>query len=143
MGRDADPDWCRETVIRLARVGHESVIGYILIHNYEGETKTVGQVPVEEVGEITTLKNGFQFIDVRRIAEHAGGHATRTLNIPLDKLATDFESLDPKAPTYVICQSGYRSSIGTGILENAGFISIYNVTGGTAAWIASGLPTES
>ena len=90
---------------------------------------------------ISSGKN-LQFVDVRRPAEHANGHAVRTLNIPLNKLATDFDKLDPNIPTYVICQGGYRSSIGTSILENAGFKKIYNVTGGTSAWIEAGLDTE-
>jgi rhodanese-related sulfurtransferase len=64
------------------------------------------------------------------------------VNIPLDKLPKDFESLDPGAPTYVLCQSGYRSSLGTSILENAGFDNIYNITGGTTAWVSAGLETE-
>jgi rhodanese-related sulfurtransferase len=64
------------------------------------------------------------------------------VNIPLDRLAREFDGLDPKAPTYVICQGGYRSSLGTSILENAGFKEIYNVIGGTKAWIDAGLVTE-
>ena len=138
-----NPTQIEEAVTRLARVGHESVIGYILIHNYEGEMKSVEQLPVEEVNELAKTTNGFQFVDVRRAGEHAGGHAQRAVNIPLDKLAADFDKLDPNAPTYVICQGGYRSSIGTSILENAGFKTIYNVTGGTAAWINAGLATET
>lgn len=132
-----------EAVTRLARVGHESVIGFILLNNYDGETKTVGQLSVDEVSDLTQTEKHLQFVDVRRPAEHSAGHAYGTLNIPLDKLATEFEKLDPGTPTYVICQGGYRSSIGTGILENAGFASVFNITGGTAAWIAAGLRTDS
>lgn len=129
-----------EAVMRLARVGHETVTGCILIGNYEGETKTVEQVSVEEVSELTKTEKNLQFVDVRRAGEHTAGHAVRTLNIPLDKLAADFERVDPNTPTYVICQGGYRSSIGTSILENAGFAKLYNVIGGTAAWIEAKLP---
>ena len=132
-----------EAVIRLARVGHESVTGSILIDNFNGETKTVEQVSVNEVAEITKTGKYLQFIDVRRIGEYNAGHANRTSNFPLDKFAADFERLDPAAPTYVICQSGYRSSIATGILENAGFEMIYNVTGGTSAWVEAQLPTDA
>ena len=131
-----------EAVTRLARVGHETVTGFILIHNYKGETKNIEQIPVEEVSELTQTEKFLQFVDVRRVAEHNAGHAPRTFNIPLDKLAADFEKLGPQTPTYVICQGGYRSSIGTSILENAGFEKLYNVTGGTAAWIEAGLGTE-
>lgn len=132
-----------EAQIRLARVGHETVSGYILIHKYSGERKKTEQVPVRTISELTRTEKNLQFVDVRRVAEHNAGHAVRTVNIPLDKLSNEFERLDPNVPTYVICQGGYRSSIGTSILENAGFKSIYNVTGGTAAWNAEGLETES
>ncbi|MEO6051971.1 MAG: rhodanese-like domain-containing protein [Pyrinomonadaceae bacterium] len=136
-------DQVDEAVMRLARVGHETVTGYILIGNYKGETKTVEQVSVEQVNELTQTEKCLQFIDVRRPAEHNAGAALRTSNFSLDKLANDVDKLDPDLPTYVICQGGYRSSIGTSILENAGFKKVYNVTGGTAAWIAANLPSES
>jgi hydroxyacylglutathione hydrolase len=83
-----------------------------------------------------------QFVDVRRVAEHAAGHAVSTINLPLDKLVRELDALDPEKPTYVICQSGYRSSIATSMLENAGFTKVFNVTGGTKAWIDGGLDTE-
>jgi hydroxyacylglutathione hydrolase len=127
--------------MRLARVGIESVKGFILMKNFTGETKTVGQVAVEEIKE--KLSDEIQFVDVRRIAEHVGGHAPNTINLPLDKLSGEIDRLNPDKPTYVICQSGYRSSIGTSILENAGFKEIYNVTGGTKAWIDAGFDTEA
>ena len=95
------------------------------------------------VNDLTAAGKQIQFVDVRRAAEHNAGHAVHTINIPLDKLEHEFEKLDPSAPTFVICQGGYRSSIGTSILENAGFRELKNVTGGTAAWVAAELPVES
>ena len=80
--------------------------------------------------------------DVRRVAEYSAAHAIGAVNMPLDKLSNEIERLDPEKQTYVICQSGYRSSLATSILENAGFRDLYNVSGGTAAWIAAGLKTE-
>jgi hydroxyacylglutathione hydrolase len=130
-----------EAFMRLARVGLETVTGFILIDKYTGEKRTIEQVGVEQVAELAKTEK-IQFVDVRRPAEHGNGHAPGTVNIPLDKLPADFEQLDPEAPTYVICQGGYRSSLGTSILENAGFRNIYNVTGGTAAWQSAGLETE-
>jgi glyoxylase-like metal-dependent hydrolase (beta-lactamase superfamily II)/rhodanese-related sulfurtransferase len=131
-----------EAVMRLARVGHEGVSAFMLSTDYTGERKTVEQVAVEGVDKLLKSGAGIQFIDVRRPAEHAGGHAPRTINLPLNRLPEEFEKLDPSKPTYVICQGGYRSSLGTSILENAGFTDLYNVTGGTAAWVASGLELE-
>ena len=131
-----------EAFMRLARVGHESVKGFILMENFVGKTREIEQVSVEEVSELTQTKKYLQFVDVRRAAEHANGHAVRTINIPLDKLSKELDKLDPHAPTYVICQSGYRSTLGAGILENAGFAKIYNISGGTQAWIDGGFETE-
>lgn len=129
-----------EAVMRLARVGIETVKGFILMKDFSGEKTSVEQLPVERVKE--TLSDEIQFVDVRRPAEHANGHAPQTINIPLDKLPNEIDRLDPDKPTYVICQSGYRSSLGTSILENAGFREVYNVTGGTKAWTDAGFDTQ-
>lgn len=129
-----------EAFMRLARVGIESVSGYVLIDGFDGEKRQIPQVSVDTVSGL--VPDQIQFVDVRRPAEHANGHATNTLNVPLDRLTKDLDSLDPTKPTYVICQSGYRSSLGTSILENAGFREIYNVAGGTKAWTDAGLDTE-
>ena len=135
------PEQVDEAFMRLSRVGHETVTGYILMRNYEGDTRSVKQVSVDEVSRL--LDGEIQFVDVRRQAEHAAGRAPKTINLPLDKLPNDVAQLDPAKPTYVICQGGYRSSLGASLLENAGFKEIYNVTGGTAAWIDAGLETEA
>jgi hydroxyacylglutathione hydrolase len=131
-----------EAFMRLARVGHESVKGFILIDDFTGKTNRIEQVSVGEVKSLTETEKYLQFIDVRRVAEHSSGHAPRTLNIPLDSLAKDLDKLDPNTPAYIICQSGYRSSLATSILENAGFRKIYNVSGGTQAWINEGFDTD-
>jgi len=132
-----------EAAMRLARVGHDTASGYILAQNYEGEKRTVDQVTVESVADLLKSGERIQFVDVRRPAEHANGHAPQTINIPLNRLPAEFEKLDPSLPTYVICAGGYRSSVGTSILENAGFDNLHNVTGGTGAWIKAGLDTET
>lgn len=129
-----------EALMRLARVGIETVKGFILMKNYAGETKRIEQVSVGETKE--KLAGDIQFVDVRRAAEHAAGHAPKTRNLPLDRLAKEIGKLNPDKPTYVLCQGGYRSSLGTSILEKAGFKKIYNVTGGTSAWVEAGFETE-
>ncbi len=129
-----------EAFMRLARIGHETATGFILMKDFSGELKNVEQIPVNQVRELAD--DGIQLIDVRRAAEYANGHAINAVHVPLDKLPNEVDKFDPAKPTYVICQSGYRSSLGTSVLENAGFEKIYNVAGGTSAWIAAGLETE-
>jgi rhodanese-related sulfurtransferase len=130
-----------ETVMRLARVGHETVKGFILIGDYTDETKAIKQVSVAELSE--SLDENTQLIDVRRRAEYDNAHAVHAVNMPLGELVKKIDELNPNKPIYVICAGGYRSSMGTGILENAGFGKIYNVTGGTDAWLKTNFPSES
>jgi hydroxyacylglutathione hydrolase len=132
-----------EAAVRLARVGHDTVTGYMLSANFTGVTRAVEQLTVDQTDEKLRQGGKLQFIDVRRSGEHSAGHAHGAANYPLNRLTEEFEKLDPTLPTYVICQGGYRSSIATSILENAGFTDLHNVTGGTAAWVAAGLETEA
>jgi rhodanese-related sulfurtransferase len=84
-----------------------------------------------------------QFIDVRTPEEYAGGHAARAENIPLDTLTASFDKLEKNEPVYIICQTGNRSKKAAEILKGAGFNNVFNVTGGTVAWQAAGLPMEN
>jgi glyoxylase-like metal-dependent hydrolase (beta-lactamase superfamily II)/rhodanese-related sulfurtransferase len=135
-------DHVDEAVMRLARVGHETVKAFILFENYTGDQAAIAQVSVNDADEYRNSGRVAQFIDVRRKGEYENGHAPGAETRPLDDLRSNLSGLDPAAPTYVICQGGYRSSAATSILEQAGFNELYNVTGGTAAWISAGLPTE-
>jgi len=84
-----------------------------------------------------------QFIDVRTPEEYAGGHAARAENVPLDTLTVNFDRLEKNEPVYIICQTGNRSRQAAGILKEAGFNNVLNVTGGTVAWQAARLPMET
>ncbi len=84
-----------------------------------------------------------QFIDVRTPEEYAGGHAARAVNIPLDTLTSSLDKLEKNEPVYLICQTGNRSKKAAVMLKDAGFNNVLNVTGGTVAWQAAGLPMEN
>ena len=131
-----------EAFMRLARVGIESATGFILMKDYAAEQNKTDQVPVAEVSELTHTEKGLQFVDVRQPGEYASAHAYRASNLPLNTLDKNIDKLDPSKPTFLICQTGYRSSLATSLLENAGFKTVYNVAGGTSGWIEAGLETE-
>ena len=138
----------REAVTRLARVGLEKVIGYLAggIANWDKAGKLLAripQMPVDELmAELRERRPQLQILDVRRPAEYAAGHVPGAVNIPLDRLEAETLGLDGRRPTVVLCAGGYRSSAGTALLRRAGFDDLYNVVGGTSAWIAAGYPTE-
>lgn len=136
-----------EAFMRLARVGIETVKGF-LKEGIEAwkvaglETKTIEQISVNEAQERIGQIPNAQFVDVRRIGEYENGHAPKAVNLTLSNLDKLSANLNPSLSTFVICQGGYRSSAATSILEQKGFQEIYNITGGTAAWIENGLEIE-
>jgi len=79
-------------------------------------------------------------VDVRLPEEWMGLRIGTVINMPLDHLAELSGKLDPRFPTMTVCNSAYRSSMGLGILERNGFKDLYNMAGGSEAWIAVGLP---
>ena len=139
-----------EAQIRLARVGLESVIGFlaggIYGWNQTGfEVDAVPQISVSELKNLIETRTDLQLIDVRRPAEYQSGHAPGAITAPLAKLRDVLPSLrlDLSKPTAVICAGGYRSSAATSILQPQGFVDLLNVTGGTTAWINAGYEVET
>jgi hydroxyacylglutathione hydrolase len=138
-----------EVVTRLARVGIESVAGYLdggmLSWNDAGlEISTVPQITVDDLNRLLETETQLQVIDVRRPPEYQSGHVPRAVAAPLSILDERVSSLGLKTdkPTAVICAGGYRSSAATSILERQGFKDLLNVTGGTTAWINRGFAVE-
>lgn len=140
----------QEAVTRLARVGIESVRGYLeggilAWHQAALELAEVPQITVAELRDMLTAETNLQLLDVRRPPEYSGGHVPHAVTAPLSILRERIPSLtlDPKKPTAVICAGGYRSSAATSILEQQGFTDLRNVTGGTSAWVSAGFATET
>jgi hydroxyacylglutathione hydrolase len=137
-----------EAVTRLARVGHDSARGYLRGGMDEWresgfEVSEVKQVSVAELRGMLDEREDLQVLDVRRRAEYAAGHAPRAFNAPLGpRIIEEAGGLDASRPVAVICAGGYRSSAATSLLAPLGFRRLYNVEGGTAAWLAAGYPVE-
>ncbi len=138
-----------EAVMRLARVGLESVEGFLGggVDAWRAagfELATVRQVSVDELKDLIHQNHDLQVLDVRRPPEYTSGHVPRAVHAPLSSLEQTALQLplDPDKPTAVICAGGYRSSAATSILEQRGFTNLINVTGGTDAWINAGCEVE-
>ena len=139
----AEQDRVSESILRLARVGIESVIGYLEggIEAWEKAGLPIEQLPHVSVQELRENVGKWQVVDVRRLGEWQAGHIEGALHRPLDYLTKSLEGLDTKAPAAVCCKSGYRSSIACSLLQARGFRELYNVVGGMDAWTASGFPS--
>jgi len=134
----------REARTRLARVGIDNVAGYLAGGILEWDRAglplaTMEQVNVEELDARFREGRAGRVVDVRRPAEWQAGHIPDAVHLPLNTLAQNAAALDKSEPLAVICAGGFRSSIGTSILEQQGFTKVTNVVGGMAAWTGSGL----
>lgn len=88
------------------------------------------------VDEDTTI------IDVRTPGEYAAGHLEGAVNIDVSSsgFPEQIAALDPEADYVVYCQSGNRSSQAVAQLDNAGFTSVTDAGGMSAASTSTGLP---
>ena len=136
-----------EAVTRLARVGMESMKGYLAGGMYAWaeaglESRQIAQIAVDELRSRTAEQPDLQIVDVRRPTEYEVGHVPRAINAPLANLDENAGRFDPQQLTAVICASGYRSSAAASLLARRGFKNLFNVVGGTTAWTNAGYPVE-
>ena len=138
-----------EAVMRLARVGIETVVGFLQGGIDAWRKAGLGmahltQITVDDLHNLIEKELELQILDVRRPPEYETGHVPHALHAPLASLQSNIPNLtlDPAKPTAVICAGGYRSSAATSILKQHGFKKLLNVTGGTGAWIDAGYPVE-
>ena len=143
-----DDDSVYEAVTRLARVGFDSVEGLldggVYVWDKAGlDVSATPQMPVDELKARIDERAELQIIDVRRPSEYSGGHVPNAANTQLAELVGLANTYDPSTPTAVVCGSGYRSSIATSLLERLGFQELFNVVGGTTAWLAAGYEVDT
>jgi glyoxylase-like metal-dependent hydrolase (beta-lactamase superfamily II)/rhodanese-related sulfurtransferase len=139
-----EKDQVLEARTRLARVGVENVAGYLAgglleWHRAGLPLATTEQIGVEELD--ARIREGLagRVVDVRRPGEWQAGHIVDAVHVPLNTLGERAAALPKDQPVALICAGGYRSSIGTSILEQQGFTKITNVVGGMAAWKTANL----
>jgi hydroxyacylglutathione hydrolase len=137
-----DEDRVAETRTRLARVGIENVVGYLAggIRAWDEAGRPLArtdQIAVDELKARLAEGADLSLVDVRRPGEWTAGHIGAAVHVPLHELEKRASMLDRNRTIAMVCQSGYRSSIATSLLERQGFRKVVNVVGGMAAWNAA------
>jgi hydroxyacylglutathione hydrolase len=128
---DADKAW-----LELARIGYESIQGFILpeVDEWIAAGLEIRETPqIEPCCVDPWVREGRSLLDVRTPGEWSAGAAPGAQWIPLSKLPERLAEA-PTGPLAVMCGSGYRSSIAAGLLERAGRQDVVNVKGGWAAY---------
>ena len=63
------------------------------------------------------------------------------MHLFLPELEKKSRELDKASPVAVYCDSGYRASLGTSILQKQGF-KVHNIPGSWQAWVNAKYPVE-
>ena len=81
-------------------------------------------------------------VDVRPMADFAGGHIVGALNIPMNGFENQLKPLEKhkSRPIVVACRSGAQSATACRILRKHGFEKVHNLRGGVLAWQSANLP---
>ncbi len=135
-----------DTVIRYVFLTHfhaDFVAGHLELRNLAGAAICLGARAKASLAEQLGSAEPPVVLDVRAPREWEQRHISGARNIPLNHLPERLAELPRDRRVVVHCQGGYRSSLAASILERHGFQQTADLTGGIAAWEASGLPVSS
>jgi glyoxylase-like metal-dependent hydrolase (beta-lactamase superfamily II) len=142
-----------EAVMRLGRIGFDNVAGYLArgmnaLANRADLIERTARITAPALGE--WLAGGRDaagpaptIVDVRTAAEHAGGHVTGSVSIPLSHLQERLGEIPVGRPIVVHCEGGYRSAIAASVIQRLGRKDVHDLVGGFKAWVAATLPVEA
>jgi glyoxylase-like metal-dependent hydrolase (beta-lactamase superfamily II)/rhodanese-related sulfurtransferase len=134
-----EPGKEQETVLRLARVGYEKVLGYLEggIAGWDEKPATVKSITAVEMA--TKQNKTIRVLDVRKPGEWNVSHLKDATFLPLADFPGNLASLDKNKPYIVHCGGGYRSMTAISIMKKEGFTNLINVYGGFGAMQKAGL----
>ena len=100
------------------------------------------RIDVAEAKEM--LQDSSHVIDVREPHEYTAGHVPGAALIPVNSVYARRAELPPEGKLIFVCAVGQRSALACEMAAAAGIPAdrLYNLEGGTDAWIKAGEPAE-
>ena len=128
-----------EAKTRLARIGFDRVIGYLVrpfevMFDHQDQVQVASRLTAKAFDERAAQIADLQVVDVRNPGEVAAGMIPGAVSIPVGQLPARLAELDPARPTVVYCAGGYRSSVAASLLRAHGFTDVSDILGGYGAW---------
>ncbi|MSO31815.1 MAG: rhodanese-like domain-containing protein [Ilumatobacteraceae bacterium] len=80
-------------------------------------------------------------VDVREMSEYQDGHIPGAINIPLSTVPENIDIFSQHTSVFVVCQVGGRSMRACEFIAAqsvCGHVELFNLTGGTGAWVIDG-----
>jgi rhodanese-related sulfurtransferase len=84
-----------------------------------------------------------QVVDTAPAPDWAGGHVPGAVNLPMLAIRSRASELEKDKPVIFFSEDGTQSAGAAGVATSIGFGEVYNVTGGTRAWIQAGFEVEA
>jgi hydroxyacylglutathione hydrolase len=129
-----------ESVTRLARIGFDTVEGYLKggLASWLAAGETIDliiDIDADELAMDLPHDQNLEVLDVRKETEFAEGHVQGAQNLPLNTMADimNIALVPHDRNLYVHCAGGYRSVIAASLLKRQGFHNLRNVLGGFAS----------
>ncbi len=99
------------------------------------------RITVQEAKEMLS-HDDVVVIDVREPHEYNAGHVPNARLIPVNSVYARREELPKDKDIIMVCAVGQRSALASEMAAAAGLTRLFNLEGGTDAWIKSGNPVE-
>ncbi len=136
-----------ETIMRLARVGYDFVIGYLdgsfdAWKNSGKEVDQINRISADDFAAKVDITKDI-IVDVRRESEYEAEHVENANNIPLDFINENIASFPKEEHFFLHCAGGYRSMITASILKARGWDNFTEVAGGFGAISKTNVPKTS
>ncbi|HEY2734403.1 MAG TPA: rhodanese-like domain-containing protein [Polyangiales bacterium] len=79
-----------------------------------------------------------ELVDVRELNEWLTGHIDSARHVPLSRLRNNAKASLPRDKVIFVCAAGSRSNMAAQLALATGLKEVYNLSGGTRAWVAAG-----
>ena len=88
-------------------------------------------------------KTNFIILDIRTKEEYQSEHIQNSIMIDfyLDNFENELNKLDKNNTYLIYCRTGRRTGLTLDIMEELGFLKVYNMIGGITQWKEKGYPT--
>lgn len=132
-----------ESILRLARVGYENVIGYLEggVAAWDAKLDVIKSITAEQMK--AEVSSGLMVLDVRKPSEWNISHVKDAVFTPLAEMPGNLNSFDKAKPYLVHCGGGYRSMMAISLMKKHGFKNLMNIYGGFGAMQEAGLEIVS
>ncbi len=107
----------------------------------KGAREPFSRISVDEGKELMSSGN-VAVIDVREPHEYNAGHVPNATLIPVATVFARKEELPRDKDIIFVCGVGQRSALACEMAAAAGLTRVFNLEGGTEAWVKPGQPVE-